>query len=457
MVFILASLHSRGPFLSLPETPTRSVNEGVDRLRPRSHFGLVWVEQLFPPVYLFVLQLNSLTAQGDTTMTQIPELNALGYAKSLVSVPSVSANSNGPVSDVVESHLRSLDFQIERQEFLDPFGVPKVNIIGRKGPGAGGVAYFSHTDVVPADTWSVTSDESFAAHGPFEPTVRNNRLYGRGSCDMKGSIAAMLAAVSRLRDETLREPIYIVCTADEEVGFHGAKHVAESSRCYAEMVAGQSRAIIGEPTELQVVHAHKGIYGFRATATGKAAHSSTRDGVNANLAMIPFLAEMKAIHDETLISPAWLDETFDPPWISWNIGINDHNRAVNITAPQSVCSVYFRPMSGQAADELVHRAEAAAQRCGLKFDWECRGLPLAGDPSCEFVRETLRLAERDASRTVGYGTDGVCFTDLKQILVLGPGSIQQAHTDDEWIGLDQLAAGTDLYEKMLRRWCVAHD
>ena len=390
-------------------------------------------------------------------MTQISERNALGYAKSLVGVPSVSANSNAPVSDLVESHLRSLDFQIERQEFLDPFGVPKVNVIGRKGSGRGGVAYFSHTDVVPADTWSVPSDESFPTHGPFEPTVRNNRLYGRGSCDMKGSIAAMLAAVSRLRHETLREPIYVVCTADEEVGFHGAKRVAESSAFYAEMVAGQSRAIIGEPTELQVVYAHKGIYGFRATATGKAAHSSTRDGVNANLAMIPFLAEMQAIHDETLTSRTWLNDEFDPPWISWNIGINDHNRAVNITAPQSVCTVYFRPMPGMDGDALVQRAEAAAQRCGLRFEWECRGLPVSGDPSCEFVRDTLELAGRDTAHTVGYGTDGVCFTDLKQILVLGPGSIQQAHTDDEWISLEQLTAGTDLYERMLRRWCVARD
>ena len=388
-------------------------------------------------------------------MTQNSEPNALGYAKSLVRVPSVSVNSNVPVSDLVESHLRALDFQIERQEFLDPFGVPKVNVIGRKGPGTGGVAYFSHTDVVPADTWSVASDESFPTHGPFEPTVRNNRLYGRGSCDMKGSIAAMLAAVSRLRHETLREPIYVVCTADEEVGFHGAKRVAESSAFYAEMVAGQSRAIIGEPTELQVVYAHKGIYGFRATATGKAAHSSTRDGVNANLAMIPFLAEMQAIHDETLTSRTWLNDEFDPPWISWNIGINDHNRAVNITAPQSVCTVYFRPMPGMDGDALVQRAETAAQRCGLRFEWECRGLPVSGDPSCEFVRDTLELAGRDTAHTVGYGTDGVCFTDLKQILVLGPGSIQQAHTDDEWISLDQLAAGTDLYERMLRRWCVA--
>ncbi len=374
--------------------------------------------------------------------------DALEYARSLVAVPSVSANSNAPVSDVVERHLRALGFQIERQEFLDPFGVPKVNVIGRKGPGTGGVAYFSHTDVVPADTWSITG------HGPFEPTVRDNRLYGRGSCDMKGSIAAMLAAASRIRDDELRAPIYITCTADEEVGFHGAKRVAEKSALYREMVASQSRTIIGEPTELEVVYAHKGIYGFRAVAHGRAAHSSTRDGVNANLAMIPFLAEMKAIHDETLADPAWLNDEFDPPWISWNIGLNDHNRAVNITAPQSICTVYFRPMPGQDADGLVQRAEAAAQRCGLDFTFECRGLPLSGDPSSEFVRETLRIAGRDRARTVAYGTDGVCFTNLKQIIVLGPGSIQQAHTDDEWISLDQLATGTDVYERMLHRWCV---
>ena len=374
--------------------------------------------------------------------------DALDYARSLVAVPSVSVNSNAAVSDVVEQHLRSLGFQIERQEFLDPFGVPKANVIGRKGPGTGGVAYFSHTDVVPADTWSIVG------HGPFEPTVRDNRLYGRGSCDMKGSIAAMLAAVSRIRDSELHAPVYVVCTADEEVGFHGAKRVAEESAFYREMVASQSRTIIGEPTELEVVYAHKGIYGFRAIAHGRAAHSSTRDGVNANVAMIPFLAEMKAIHDATLADPAWLNDEFDPPWISWNIGINDHNRAVNITAPQSVCTVYFRPMPGQDADGLIDRAEAAAKRCGIDFTRECRGLPLYGDPSSDFVRETLRIAGRNEARTVAYGTDGVCFTELRQVIVLGPGSIRQAHTDDEWISLDQLAAGTDVFEHMLRRWCV---
>lgn len=374
--------------------------------------------------------------------------DALEYAKSLVAVPSVSRDTNAPVSAVVEKHLIDLGFQVERQEFLDPHGVPKVNVIGRKGPGSGGLAYFSHTDVVPADTWAV------AAHGPFTPTVRDGRLYGRGSCDMKGSLACMLAAAARLRDVELTSPLYIVCTADEEVGFHGARRVVDASKYYREMVAGQSRAVIGEPTELNVVYAHKGIYGFRVISRGKAAHSSTRHGVNANMAMIPFLMEMKRIHDETLADPAWRNDAFDPPWISWNLGINDHHCAVNITAPESVCTVYFRPMPGQNGDLLVERARTAAAQCGLEFHLECRGLPLSGDPNSEFVQETLKIAGKSQAKTVSYGTDGVCFTELKQILVIGPGSIQQAHTDDEWIALSQFEAGTDVYEQMIRRWCA---
>ena len=373
--------------------------------------------------------------------------DALEYAKSLVAVPSVSRDSNAAVSDVVEKHLVDLGFQVERQEFLDPYGVPKVNVIGKKGSGSGGLAYFSHTDVVPADTWT-------APEGPFSPTVRDGRLYGRGSCDMKGSLACMLAAAARIRETTLTSPLFIVCTADEEVGFHGARRVVDASRLYREMVAGQSRAIIGEPTELNVVYAHKGIYGFRVISRGKAAHSSTRHGLNANMAMIPFLMEMKRIHDETLIDPAWRNDAFDPPWISWNLGINDHHCAVNITAPESVCTVYFRPMPGQNGDVLIERAQAAAAQCGLEFHLECRGLPLSSDPDSEFVQETLKIAGKAQAKTVSYGTDGVCFTELKQILVIGPGSIQQAHTDDEWIALSQLDAGTDVFEQMVRRWCA---
>ena len=251
----------------------------------------------------------------------------------------------------------------------------------------------------------------------------------------------------------MKEPLYFVCTADEEVGFHGARFVVDHSSLYREMVAGQTRAIVGEPTELGVVHAHKGIFGFRAIAHGKAAHSSTRDGTNANMAMIPFLAEMKKIHDETLTDPTWLNDDFDPPWVSWNLGINDLNCAVNITAPRSICTVYFRPMPGQNGNLLVERARLAAEKCGLEFHSECAGQPLSGDPNSEFVSESVAIAGGTRSRTVCYGTDGVMFTELRQILVLGPGSIQQAHTDDEWISLDQLERGTELFSKLFQRWC----
>ena len=170
---------------------------------------------------------------------------------------------------------------------------------------------------------------------------------------MKGSVACMLAAASQLSETELSRPVYITCTADEEVGYGGAREVATRSKIYGEMVAGESRGIIGEPTRLNVVHGHKGTYGVVATSRGRAAHSSTREGLNANLAMIPYLSEIKELFEETENEARWQNTEFDPPTVSWNIGINDHTAAINITPPQSVCTVYFRPMPGIDPDELA--------------------------------------------------------------------------------------------------------
>src|SRR5262245_3862633 len=112
-------------------------------------------------------------------------MNALSYACRLVGFDSVSRRSNADVSDAVEHILRELGFEIERLEYDDNRSVRKVCVVGKKGPGSGGLAYFGHTDVVPADPWFSTE------HGPFTPTVRDGRLYGRGACDMKGSVACM--------------------------------------------------------------------------------------------------------------------------------------------------------------------------------------------------------------------------------------------------------------------------
>jgi acetylornithine deacetylase len=375
-------------------------------------------------------------------------MTALDYAKQLVAFDSISRNSNVPVTDCVESILRRLGFETERINYVDAAGVAKSNVIGKKGPGQGGLAYFGHTDVVPASPWF------FAEHGPFTPTVKDGRLYGRGSTDMKGSVACMLAAAERFPSDKLRRPLYITCTADEEVGYGGASEVAKRSRFFAEMVAGQTRGVIGEPTELEVVHAHKGTYGFEAISHGRAAHSSTNKGINANLAMIPFLVEMKRIHDELQRDAKWQDDRFDPPTVSWNIGVNDHTAAVNITAPQCICTVYFRPMPGQDADSLLDRARDAAARCVLEFKVGCKGKPLSVDPQSRYVQEVLRLTGRSTPRTVAYGTDGVMLSPLTNLVVLGPGSIAQAHTHDEWIALEDLERGTEMYSRLIRHFCT---
>ncbi|MFQ5928159.1 MAG: M20 family metallopeptidase [Acidobacteriota bacterium] len=374
-------------------------------------------------------------------------MDALRYAQDLVAFESTSNLSNVPVIDYVQDVLEQLAFAVERIEFEDANGVRKANVIGKKGDGSGGMAYFGHTDVVPADPWFTDQ------HGPFEPTIKDGKLYGRGSCDMKGSIACMLAAAEQFLASDLKHPLYITCTADEEIGYGGAAQVAEGSELFREMVQGKSNGIIGEPTMLEVVYAHKGTYGFMGTSRGRAAHSSSRVGINANLAMIPFLSEMKKIHDETEADPGWLNDEFDPPGISWNIGINDHTAAVNITPPQSVCTVYFRPMPGQDAQALLDRAQQAAEKCGIEFETLWRGQALYVDPKSDFVQQTLQLVGKERPQTVSYGTDGVMFIAMKKLVLFGPGNIAQAHTHDEWIAIDQIEQGTKMFTKLIRGWC----
>jgi len=376
-------------------------------------------------------------------------MDALHFARELITFDSVSRISNAAVSEHVAAVLRSLHFEVELIAYEDAQGIRKVNVVGRRGPAVtGGLAYFCHTDVVPADDWH--DDE----HGPFEPVVREERLYGRGSCDMKGSLATMLAAIDAGSDETYERPLYVVATADEEVGFLGAKQVAQRSSLYRELKSHVALGIIGEPTSLDVVHAHKGSCAFRVVSQGEAAHSSSAAGRNANLAMIPFLAEMKAIHDETESDRTWHDDRFDPPTLSWNIGINDHNHAINIKAARSVCTVYMRPMPGMDVAPLIDRVQRKAEELGLKCDIYFEAKPFYADPEQPAVKSMLELTATDRAKTVCYGTDAAVFSELGRVVVCGPGDIAQAHTKDEWISLGQLEKGTEVYRRAIERCCL---
>ena len=374
-------------------------------------------------------------------------MKSLRYAKRLIGFDSTSSKTNRMIAKYLEMKLTKHGFVVEKLEYIDSKKVRKVNLIAKKGGGQGGLAYFCHNDVVPAKKWFTKK------FSPFEPVVSQERLYGRGSCDMKGSIACMLSAAQQFAWDDLKHPFYFVCTADEEVGYVGAKQIVEESKYYREMVAGQTKAVIGEPTQLEVVHAHKGSLEIRATAVGVAAHSSTRKGINANLKMIPFLAEMKRIHDEVENDDTYHNPLFDPPTLSWNIGIRDDAHAINVTAGKSKCTVYVRPMPDVDVESLLQRVQTAAAENEIELEINRWGNPMYVPANSPFVEEALKLAHRPKPKTVSFGTDGGVFTELENKIVFGPGNIAQAHTINEWISLEQLSRGTDLYAKLIRHWC----
>ncbi len=372
----------------------------------------------------------------------------------LIAFPSVSSTSNADVSDAVCERLETLGFRVERSDYLDERRLRKVNLVARRDPQAngsassGGLAYFCHTDVVPAIGWTGPGGD------PFKPVIQNDHLYGRGACDMKGSLAVMLTAASQVSAAEQTAPLWIVCTADEEVGFAGAKHLVRDSAGYRGIVAAEPLAIIGEPTGLSVVHAHKGIVGCRIISQGRAAHSSTTDGVNANEKMVPMLQQLLDLAQRSRTDSRYHDERFGPPLLSWNFGVSDHSDAVNITPDRSVAWFSLRPMPEIDGEDLIAAAKETADSLGLEFQRFEGGRPLWIDSGAACIEAMCELAGGQA-KTVCYGTDGGELTELERRVVFGPGDIAQAHTTDEWIHLDQIKRGIDLYTRTIRRWCAA--
>jgi len=374
-------------------------------------------------------------------------MKAIRYAKRLISFDTVSHRSNRLISKYLEMKLTKHGFIVEKIDYFDQRKVRKTNLVAKKGGGTGGLAYCAHSDVVPAKKWFSRK------FGPFEPFIAKERLYGRGACDMKGSIACMLAAAQNFSWDDLKEPFYFIITADEEIGFGGAKCVVQESKLYREMVESGTKAVIGEPTSLDVVHAHKGSIEIRAAAIGKAGHSAMGMGENSNLKMIPFLAELKRLYDLTESEPQWQNPAFTPPNLSWNIRMKDDSPALNVTPGRSDATVYIRTMPDVDEKPILAQIEQAAAANQIQLKIDQKGFVFYADPQSELVQETLKMLHRQRPLTVAYGTDAGIFSEIEQKIVCGPGSIMQAHTVDEWISLEQLSLGTEMYAKMIRRWC----
>ena len=168
--------------------------------------------------------------------------------------------------------------------------------------------------------------------------------------------------------------------------------------------------------------------------------------------MVPMLQTLLELCQRSRSDSKYLDSRFDPPTLSWNFGFSDGGSAINITPEKSVAWVSLRPMPTIDGEDLVEAAEQRARELGLEFKQFEGGAPFWIEPDAPCIRELCQLAGSQA-QTVCYGTDAGEFTELRDRVVFGPGDIAQAHTTDEWIGLDQLQRGIDLYTQSIRRWC----
>ena len=382
---------------------------------------------------------------------------AIALLDRLVAFDTTSAKSNLALIDFVADRLGEHGVASTR---IHDSERTKANLFASIGPPVnGGVALSGHTDVVPVTGQRWSSDPFTLRHD-----AASGRLYGRGSADMKGFIACVLAHVPAFRAADLKVPLHIALSYDEEVGCIGVGGMIAG---FGDGLPKPAIAIVGEPTSMQIVNAHKGIRGFRVVLDGVAAHSSAPHlGVSAIAYAAEIVGFIGALAGEmrAAADPA---NGFEPPWTTFNIGRIEGGEALNII-PEHCSFVWeFRPLPDTEADaiearvadfianDIAPRMRAEHDAAGVRIEALPRVPPLAAHPDSPAERLVRRLTGANETHTVAYTAEASQFQQAGIPAVLcGPGSIDQAHQADEWIAVDQLAACSAFLDR-LTAWSVA--
>jgi acetylornithine deacetylase len=372
---------------------------------------------------------------------------ALEWAQRLVRFNTVSDQSNLPLIECIADHLRTLNIPLrltydERRR--------KANLFATLGAGRpGGVILSGHTDTVPWEGQDWHAD-------PLSAEVHDDRLWGRGSADMKAFIGLAVAQAQAFLEADLPQALHFAFSFDEEVGCFGVGHLIADLR---DAGLAPRMCIVGEPTGMVPAIAHKGVYRWRCCIKGKAAHSSmSPQAVNAIEAGARVVARIADIADE-LRAHETRYAGFDVPWTTASVGVMQGGIADNVVPEDCRFHYEFRNIPGADALALHDRVaryaaslEPAMQSVdpatGIRFEEIC-AVPafLAGrdDPAVQLAQ---RLADTDSTTLVGFGTEAGFFQAAGiPTVVCGPGSITQAHQADEYVSLEQLAA----CEAFLRR------
>ncbi|MCF8475260.1 MAG: acetylornithine deacetylase [Emcibacter sp.] len=373
----------------------------------------------------------------------------------LISFDTTSWKSNLDLIDFVESYLKihHVPTQVIYNEEKS-----KANIFATIGPDdVAGIILSGHTDVVPVteQNWS---------HDPFDMKDSDGRLYGRGTSDMKGFIACVLAAVPRFVRADLKEPLHIALSYDEETGCTGVLSLMD----YVSTMPVKARAcIVGEPTSMKVVNAHKGVFHLLTRIHGIAAHSSTDQGVNTVMYAADMIAYLNNLAQE-MKERIPLVEGFDPPYTTIHVGRIKGGAAANVTPSYCEFEWDFRPMPGPTADEILTRFKSHVtdyilpsmkERCDkhdsdkvtVTTDIMSVVPPLLPQTGSSAETLVMALANQNDVSVVSYGTEAGIFQEKGGIatVVCGPGNIEQAHRPNEYIEKTQLEACDEFLGRLL--------
>jgi acetylornithine deacetylase len=337
------------------------------------------------------------------------------------------------------------------EDYLDGWGIPhfrvdyeanrKTNLFATIGPGiAGGIVLSGHTDVVPVDGQPWTSD-------PFALTHRGERLFGRGTCDMKGFLAVCLAEVPNFLRAGLKSPIHLALSCDEEVGCKGVRPLIAHMR---DNLPKPRAVIVGEPTSMKVVNAHKSAVTFSTEVTGHEAHSSlTHHGVNAILVAGELLSEISRIRAE-MIAAGDPTERFDPPYSTVHVGVIEGGTAKNIIPRRCAFQWETRLLPTADPDHVPQRFDsfarslepamkAIAPEAGIATEKVNHVPGLAPESESPAEQLALHLAGANSTHAVSYCTEAGLFQQIGiPAVICGPGSIEQAHKPDEYIDISEL-------------------
>jgi acetylornithine deacetylase len=375
---------------------------------------------------------------------------ATGILERLVGFDTVSANSNLALIDWVADYLDGHGIGCALTH--DAAG-KKANLFATIGPPErGGVVLSGHTDVVPVAGQDWDSD-------PFRLTRRADRLYGRGAADMKGFIALVLALVPKALERPLGVPLHLAFSFDEEVGCLG---VPALIRALPEGGARPRLAIIGEPTEMGIGNAQKGLSFLETRVEGLEGHSSLPEaGVNAIAAAAEIIAEIGRLAAEAR-ARARPESGFDPPYTSFNIGTIAGGAAVNIIARDCAFQWEFRTLPGEdpavplariarfVEGDLLPRMRAVHAGAAVATAALAVVPPLVPDPASPAEALARRLLGANRAVTVAFATEAGHFQEAGiPAVICGPGSISVAHRPNEYITLPQLAAGADFLDRLL--------